>query len=101
MGNSAGQKPFAPTVSLLTSLRLVLVSFSFYVTWFVIRLIFYPYLLIIIARSVWDYGLEMGTFFNRLLIAPVIQVALIVLNVKWTVDLIRSKLKSTGKSKGL
>jgi len=99
--NKKGDKPFMPGVSLTTSARLLLVSACFYVSWFVIRLGFYPYLLIQICLEWWRYSYEVGTYFNIILITPFMQIVFIFLNLKWTIDLLRSKLKGRGASKGL
>jgi len=99
--NKLGEKPFTPGVSLLKSLRLALVSVSFYVSWFAIRIAFYPFLFISIVAEWYHHWGEVGTPFNSLLMTPIIQLILMCMNFKWTVDLLRSKLKSHGKSKGL
>lgn len=99
--NKRGLKPCAPGVPVATSLRLLTVSFCFYVTWFVIRLGFYPYLLVVIVNEWFKYSIEVGTPLNLIAVCPVMQLVFIFLNLKWTVDLIRSKLKGFGPAKGL
>lgn len=100
--NKDGQKAFQPGVSMLKSLRLMSVSVCFYVSWFAIRIFFYPYLGVEIVREWYNIWTNVGTPFNIMLISIIIQVTLCCLNFKWTVDLIRSKLKGArGKSKGL
>lgn len=103
--NKLGEKSFAAGVSLRTSLRLAVVSVSFYVSWFAIRIFLYPYLFVAIVQEWYQYWGETGTPLNLVLICPFIQSVLICMNFKWTVDLIRSKLKgrsTAGKAnKGL
>jgi len=99
--NKNGDKPFTRGVSLLKSVRLSIVSSCFYVSWFVIRLGFYPYLLIVIIGEWFAESRRVGTPVNLIAITPVMQCIFIFLNVKWTVDLIRSKLKGRGPGKGL
>jgi len=99
--NKNGDKMFTKGVSLLKSVRLLLISFFFYVSWFIIRLGFYPYLLIVILGEWYTESKRVGTPLNLIAITPVMQCIFIFLNVKWTIDLIRSKLKGRGTSKGL
>lgn len=101
--NTLGDKPFSSGVTLGKSLRLAVISTCFYVSWFAIRMVFYPYLFTEITREWYNHWGEVGTPFNSLLPTPIIQFILICMNFKWTVDLLRSKLKGQrrGKSKGL
>lgn len=99
--NKRGEKPFTSGVPLAKSMRLCVVSSCFYITWFVIRLGLYPYLLITITRNWVDESKRVGTPINILVVTPVMQCIFIFLNVKWTIDLIRSKLKGRGPGKGL
>jgi len=99
--NKKGDRMFTTGVSLTKSLRLLAVSSCFYITWFVIRLGFYPYLFVVIVWEVYIYSMEVGTIFHIVTITPIMQIVFIVLNAKWTIDLIRSKIKGRGTSKGL
>jgi len=99
--NKNGDKPFTTGVALQKSVRLLLVSLCFYVSWFVIRLGFYPYLLVVIVLEWYKYSVQVGTPVNIIAITPIMQCIFIFLNIKWTTDLIRSKLKGRGASKGL
>mmetsp|Transcript_15887 Transcript_15887/g.43532 ORF Transcript_15887/g.43532 Transcript_15887/m.43532 type:complete len:350 (+) Transcript_15887:55-1104(+) len=99
--NKKGDKPFTTGVPLSKSLRLLIVSTCFYVTWFVIRLFIYPVLLLVILNEWWKYSVRVGTPLNLIAITPIMQCVFIFLNIKWTIDLIRSKLKSKGPTKGL
>mmetsp|Transcript_78432 Transcript_78432/g.229968 ORF Transcript_78432/g.229968 Transcript_78432/m.229968 type:complete len:349 (-) Transcript_78432:116-1162(-) len=99
--NKKGDKPFATGVPLAKSARLCVVSTCFYVSWFLIRLGFYPYLLIVILGEWYLESVRVGTPVNLIALTPVMQCIFIFLNVKWTIDLIRSKLKGRGPGKGL
>eukprot|EP00415_Alexandrium_ostenfeldii_P003226 UN3226 len=99
--NRKGEKPFTTGVPLWTSIRLATVSTCFYITWFVIRLGVYPWLLIVITVNWYNESVRVGTPLNILVVTPVMQCIFIFLNVKWTIDLLRSKLKGRGPSKGL
>merc|ERR1712157_486966 len=99
--NKKGDKPFSPGMHLRKSLRLTLVSTGFYASWIMIRVLFYPYLWFQIVHEWYKFSLEVGTPINSILITPIIQTVLICLNLKWTLDLVRSKLKGRSKSKGL
>lgn len=99
--NKNGDKMFSQGVPLTKSLRLLAVSSCFYVSWFVIRLGLYPLLLVLMVQAWWDYSSEVGSYLNIIGVTPVMQCIFIFLNVKWTIDLIRSKLKGRGTSKGL
>ena len=75
-------------------------SILFNITWFGIRIVLYPFLLFQ-YYGVWsDYSEEIGTHINSMTIAPIFQVVLIILNLKWTADLLKSKLIGA-KQKGL
>jgi len=99
--NKKGDKMFQPGVPLLKSLRLLAVSSCFYMSWFAIRLFFYPYLLIVIVQEWLKLSNEIGSLINIMTITPFMQLIFIFLNIKWTIDLIRSKLKGRGPGKGL
>lgn len=99
--NKRGDKMFSPGVALYKSLRLLVVSVCFYVSWFSIRLVWYPYLLRVILREWLKESTKVGTYLNLIAVTPVMQCIFIFLNVKWTIDLIRSKFKGRGASKGL
>eukprot|EP00928_Gymnodinium_smaydae_P048116 TRINITY_DN32151_c0_g1_i1.p1 TRINITY_DN32151_c0_g1~~TRINITY_DN32151_c0_g1_i1.p1 ORF type:complete len:407 (+),score=76.96 TRINITY_DN32151_c0_g1_i1:73-1221(+) len=104
--NKLGDKPFAVGVTHAKSLRLLVVSSFFYLTWLLIRLVIYPFLLCVIIREWYLYSIEVGTPLNLIALCPALQCVFIFLNVKWTIDLVRSKLKSrpdgkSGPAKGL
>ncbi|CAE8699333.1 unnamed protein product, partial [Polarella glacialis] len=99
--NQRGEIMFNTGVSLMTSLRLLIVSTCFYISWFVIRLIVYPGLLVTVLKEWQKESQRVGTWVNLLAVTPVMQCIFIFLNVKWTIDLARSKMKGRGASKGL
>lgn len=99
--NKGGDRPFNTGVPLLKSIRLMAVSTCFYISWFVIRLFIYPYLLIVIMREYLKEWEKVGTPFNLIAVTPIMQCVFLYLNLKWTIDLVRSKLKGRGVSKGL
>merc|ERR1712232_393610 len=99
--NKNGDKPFNTGVSLAKSLRLAFISTCFYVSWFIIRLVVYPCLFLVIVQEWLTFSKKVGTFFNPIALTPLIQAVLIFLNIKWTIDLVRSKFKKKGPAKGL
>eukprot|EP00929_Paragymnodinium_shiwhaense_P055275 TRINITY_DN27700_c0_g4_i1.p1 TRINITY_DN27700_c0_g4~~TRINITY_DN27700_c0_g4_i1.p1 ORF type:complete len:396 (+),score=84.15 TRINITY_DN27700_c0_g4_i1:132-1319(+) len=99
--NTQGDKPFCTGVSLPKSLRLCLISSCFYVSWFSIRLVVYPCLFVVIVQEWWKFSQKVGTPLNPIALTPLIQAVLIFLNIKWTIDLVRSKFKKKGPAKGL
>ncbi|KAJ8602567.1 hypothetical protein CTAYLR_008760 [Chrysophaeum taylorii] len=100
--NRAGDAPFCSIgVPFTKSLRIKLISVGFYLTWFVIRILFYPALFFMILTAYEERTKQLGTRLNGLAIAPLFHLVFIYLNFKWTVDLVRSKLRSSPPAKGL
>lgn len=96
--NRAGDKPFFSIgVPFTKSLRIKLISVGFYLTWFFIRIILYPALLLPVCQAYATTSEIRGTYVNALAVAPVFHLVFIFLNFKWTVDLVRSKLKQIRK----
>jgi len=85
----------------IAGLKIKGTSIGFYITWVSIRLILYPALIVPFAKTYIDNSLAMGTYVNLIVVAPVIQVALTCLNIKWSIDLFRSKMKKADPAKGL
>jgi cytochrome bd-type quinol oxidase subunit 2 len=75
------------------SIRVELISIFFYLTWISIRCILYPYLLVEFAHMWNSYSIQAGTRLNVLAIVLPLHVIFCLLNVKWTYDLIMSKLR--------
>lgn len=82
------------------------VSVCFYVSWVLIRLVAYPYLIYEFAM-LYLAKARQGQYVHPMILAPTFQIALTLLNVKWTIDLVQRKLedmrsgKKGGVSKGL
>jgi hypothetical protein len=76
------------------TIKVKLISVCFYVTWVVIRLMIYPALLVV----VWDEYLKrwslVGSPLNAITVAPIMQLVFVLLNLKWSNDLLLSKLRS-------
>ena len=70
----------------------------FYLTWVVLRLILYPYLI----PKYWGLYLEdsklFGTYWNVILLAPVLQTYLTGLNFWWTITMLRQLVQGKGKA---
>ena len=88
-------------VPVVKSVRIKLISVLFYVTWFAIRCALYPYLVFEFTQLYLSRAERVGTYFNTLIVAPLFQMVFVYLNTKWTIDLVRSKLKGKGPQKGL
>ena len=50
-------------------------SIFFYITWFGIRLILYPYLLLKFYQEYMDFSEKIGTYYNIIAVAPIFQVS--------------------------
>mmetsp|Transcript_88062 Transcript_88062/g.249581 ORF Transcript_88062/g.249581 Transcript_88062/m.249581 type:complete len:256 (-) Transcript_88062:491-1258(-) len=88
--NRAGRAPFGAGVPLPASLALAFVSGGFYVTWFAIRVGVYPSVFCVLLLQYRAAVASTGTLFNAIAVPPVVQALFIGLNIKWTIDLIRS-----------
>lgn len=75
------------------SIRVKLISICFYVTWIAIRDILYPVMMGYILQRWWTESKKVGTYFNIEGIPPVLHALFCVLNIKWTYDLIMSKVR--------
>jgi len=91
--NKQGFSPWVIGLPPVFSIRVKLISIFFYLTWISIRCILYPYMLIEVAQAWQDYSVTVGTKLNVLAIALPLQVVFCLLNIKWTYDLIMSKLR--------
>lgn len=85
--NKGHLEPWAENVDFLTSLRLEIVTKMFYLSWFVIRCIIYPFMVPLIVIAYTEYSAKVG-WFNVLLVAPILQTCFVLLNAKWTKDLV-------------
>ncbi|MGK3739117.1 MAG: hypothetical protein ACI90V_005964, partial [Bacillariaceae sp.] len=70
------------------------ISICFYVTWFSLRVILYPFLMVQFT-NIWlkESNKNGGTYINIDLPPPIFHFIFVILNLKWTVDLISSKLR--------
>lgn len=102
--NRDGRQPLTLSASTPGGpIHIKLISVCFYITWVVIRLLVYPALYFVICAEYGHLTLKVGSYFNALSVAPVLQAVFVLLNLKWSYDLVMSKLKTkkkTGKDKG-
>jgi len=97
--NTAGEKPFTTGISLFKSFRLGFVSCCFYVSWICNRLLVNMYVLTYIIRTYMDFMVNsLPPPLDIRLVALIVQSSLLSLNIKWTVDLVRSKLKNVAET---
>jgi len=90
--NKQGFPPWIIDLSFV-SIRLKLISLCFYITWFSIRVFLYPLLLLHLTKEYMKESKRLGTFWNIDLLPPVLQSIFCILNLKWTFDLIMSKMR--------
>ncbi len=103
--NKQGFPPWIIDLSFV-SIRLKLISVCFYLTWFSIRVILYPLILVYLVKVYMKESIRRGKYLNIDLIPPILQSVFCILNLKWTMDLIaskmryfkRRKMKGTGKT---
>jgi len=99
--NRNGDRMWTTGVPVHKSLLLLCVSVCFYISWFAIRLGLYPYLLYVVCVEYKRETERVSSPINIMTVTPPMQCVFIFLNVKWTVDLVRSKLKGRSAQKGL
>eukprot|EP00529_Nitzschia_sp_RCC80_P020861 CAMPEP_0113490238 /NCGR_PEP_ID=MMETSP0014_2-20120614/26942_1 /TAXON_ID=2857 /ORGANISM="Nitzschia sp." /LENGTH=401 /DNA_ID=CAMNT_0000384001 /DNA_START=155 /DNA_END=1360 /DNA_ORIENTATION=+ /assembly_acc=CAM_ASM_000159 len=75
------------------SIRVKLISICFYVTWIAIRDILYPVMMGYILNRWWTESEKAGTYINIELVPPILHAIFCILNLKWTYDLIMSKVR--------
>ena len=75
------------------SIRVKVISIFFYLTWICIRCILYPVLLIPFYQHWYAYTKVTGTPFNILLPSIPLHGAFCLLNLKWSYELLMSKLR--------
>jgi len=90
--NKQGFPPWIIDLSFV-SIRLKFISICFYVTWFSIRVFLYPCMLMYLTKVYLKESKRYGTYINIDLIPPVFQSIFCLLNLKWTFDLISSKMR--------
>lgn len=100
--NKQGVVPFTFTAAMPGgTVEVKIISIFFYLTWIVIRLLIYPVLLFITWNAYMERWLRVGSPFNAITVAPLLQLVLVCFNVKWSFDLFHSKMRSLGPSQGL
>lgn len=75
------------------SIRVKVISIFFYLTWISIRCILYPGLLIPIYKFSRDHTKQTGTVFHLISAACVLHAAFCLLNLKWSYELLMSKIR--------
>lgn len=96
--NKQGFPPWIIDLSFV-SIRLKLISVCFYITWFSIRVFLYPMMLVYLIKVYTKKSKLQGTYMNIDLIPPVLQSIFCILNLKWTFDLIMSKIRYSRRKK--
>jgi TLC domain len=91
--NKQGFPPWTIFNSSWLSIRVKVISIFFYLTWISIRCVLYPALLVPFYQHWRDLSLKTGTWWNILLPAVPLHAAFCLLNLKWTYELIMSKLR--------
>ena len=92
--NKQGFPPWTIIDLSFFSIRVKLISIFFYITWIGIRCILYPYLLLDIWNLYSDYSTKVAkTHWNWLLICFPLHAIFCLLNLKWSYDLLMSKIR--------
>jgi TLC domain len=91
--NKQGFPPWTIFNSSWLSIRVKVISIFFYLTWISIRCVLYPALLVPFYQHWRDLSLKTGTWRNNLLPAVPLHAAFCLLNLKWTYELLMSKLR--------
>jgi hypothetical protein len=91
--NKQGFPPWIIDLPPFVSIRIKLISVFFYLTWIVIRCIIYPYVLLELVGVYDERSRRLNTRFNVCLISLSLQACFVILNFKWTYDLVMSKMR--------
>jgi hypothetical protein len=75
------------------SVRVKLISIMFYTTWISIRCILYPWMMGYISDRWVKESQKVGSYLNMEMIPMVLHFIFCVLNLKWTFDLLMSKIR--------
>lgn len=75
------------------SIRIKVISILFYITWIFIRVILYPLLLIPFYNIYIQYSIRYTTYYNLLFLCIPLHSIFCLLNLKWTYDLLMSKIR--------
>lgn len=98
--NKQGFSPWTLELPYMFSVRVKLISVLFYLTWLTIRCMLYPYVLVIFYK-IWMNKVTREEEI-ALMTASVLQSVFCLLNARWTIDLMNSKIKqwrTKGKTK--
>jgi len=98
MFNHQGFPPWKIDLPYVVSIRVKLISICFYISWIVIRVIVYPVIMLPYWRMYRDKSVMWGQF-NVMTLCLVMHTLFCVLNLKWTSDLIHSRLRQWGSKK--
>lgn len=90
--NKQGFEPWIIDLSVV-SIRIKLISILFYATWIPIRCLLYPYLMVPFYQLWLEYSAKVGTRLNLVLLSIPLHASFCLLNLKWTYDLIVSKIR--------
>ncbi len=90
--NKQGFPPWIIDLSFV-SIRVKLISIFFYLTWIVIRCILYPSLMLPFYEKWLAYSAKVGTKWNIVLLCVPLHASFCLLNLKWSYDLLMSKLR--------
>ncbi|KAL7567941.1 hypothetical protein ACA910_019652 [Epithemia clementina (nom. ined.)] len=90
--NKQGFPPWIIDLSFV-SFRVKLISVLFYFTWIVTRCIIYPYLLPLFYQAFINQTRKVGTPWNLVALAVPLHTLFCLLNLKWTYDLLMSKIR--------
>lgn len=74
----------------------LLVEALFYVSWVLLRNVWYPYLVYAFYQEWLHESKKSGTSWNPILVCPIFQTVLVGLNAHWTVQLLRRKKSRKG-----
>ena len=98
--NKQGFPPWIIGLPTGLSIRIKLISICFYVTWISIRVILYPYLMFTFWRMWIELSTRAGSRINAFSIVIPLHFCFCLLNLKWTHDLLMSKVRYWRRPKG-
>lgn len=91
--NKQGFPPWTIDLPPILSIRIKLISICFYFTWITIRCVIYPLLFVEFFTRYNSRTALLGTRFNIWAVIIPIHTCFVMLNFKWTYDLVMSKLR--------
>jgi hypothetical protein len=91
--NKQGFPPWTIDLPPIISIRIKLISICFYITWIVIRCIIYPAILVELLIRHQERTVLVGTRFNVYALCVPLQCCFVMLNFKWSYDLLMSKMR--------